>query len=303
MPITPDRSIAKKDILKEVQGLDDHRGRRFLCRYLPTIAPWAVTLLVGFMYPSRGIFVVLAVLAGLTQNALVILMHEGSHWFFHHTKSTNDLLANILVCLPILNTVEGYRHSHLMHHQHVGHPSDPYFRLYDQYASKRELLKYLCLDITGITAVRLFYERYLTPTEASPKMFGVLLALFVLIQSALFVLLWRLTGTVLGYCFIWVIPLMTIPFAINRIRTIAEHCSRAGIANRSTLVNMVEYCLIAPYGYNFHYEHHLLPTIPYYRLAWVHQRLMDSGHNFDATTLNKTGYLSAFREYLASLPW
>ncbi len=55
---------------------------------------------------------------------------------------------------------------------------------------------------------------------------------------------------------------------------------------------------MAPHHVNFHLEHHLLPTVPHYRLPEMHQLLVERGAWAEATKAD--GYLEVLR--LASTP-
>jgi hypothetical protein len=63
---------------------------------------------------------IVAVVAGFTQNALGILMHEASHYFLARDRQRNDRLANWLLCYPLMNTVAGYRAEHFLHQSMAG---------------------------------------------------------------------------------------------------------------------------------------------------------------------------------------
>ena len=112
----------------------------FVRSYVLTLLPLSAALAVVHMMPSVLPYVIAAVIAGFTQNALGILLHEGSHYFFHSDKNKNDLLADFLVGLPIFNTVEGYRWPHVEHHRHSGKERDPYYELYGIYQNRRALV-------------------------------------------------------------------------------------------------------------------------------------------------------------------
>jgi fatty acid desaturase len=122
-------------------------------------------------------------------------------------------------------------------------------------------------------------------------------------QVLIAALLWRITGSPVAWVFLWVLPLMTIPFAVNRVRTIAEHYPgfEALPANRTTLVGIIEYCCIAPYGYSHHFEHHFAPNVPYYRLAWAHRYLKGRGVRLRSHEYNSAGYLGTFTRAMTDL--
>ena len=285
-------------LIEAFRELPNHPLRKFLRAWVLTILPFSALCGAASVYPRVEVFIAMGGVAALTQNALGVLMHEGSQHFFHANNKTNDLLADFLVCLWIFNTVEGYRRPHLEHHRSSGEPKDPYYPLYSDYRSRWDIACGLLFDLTGISAIRIFVTRYGAEKPSQPMANQPRYALpgLLVVQAALFFGLWQVTGVVSAYLFVWLGPLMTVPIAINRLRTLAEHYD-GGLGpppNRTTPVGWLEYLLVAPYGYANHFEHHLAPAIPYYRLSWAHRFLRDQGVEFKDSELNENGYCQSF---------
>jgi fatty acid desaturase/2-polyprenyl-3-methyl-5-hydroxy-6-metoxy-1,4-benzoquinol methylase len=243
--------------------------RLFLQRYVLTLCPLAAALVIvatNLNAWSMLLVAVVAVVAGFTHNALAVLMHEGAHWFFHQRRATNDVLANVLVCLPIVNTVEGYRHTHLLHHRACCDEQDPYVGLYGPYERKWQVVLGFVMDFSGVTAARTFIRRYLHAVPEAPPTPRYVIVALLGVHGLLFWLLQAATGYWWAYWALWIVPLATIPIAINRLRTFVEHHAERGghEANRTTLPHFLEYVTIAPYGYAHHFEHHLMrhPLLP-----------------------------------------
>ena len=86
----------------------------------------------------------------------------------------------------------------------------------------------------------------------------------------------------------------------TRLRQIGEH---AAVPNgqsldprdhtRTILTQWWERLLIAPHQIGYHLEHHLLPSVPIYRLPTLHKMLVDNGYL--ASDLVITGYPSLIR--------
>jgi fatty acid desaturase len=67
-----------------------------------------------------------------------------------------------------------------------------------------------------------------------------------------------------------------------RVRSIAEHAvteaSDDALRNtRTTHAGWLARLTVAPHHVNFHLEHHLLPTVPHYRLKRLHDLLWARG--------------------------
>lgn len=296
-------AAARRDLLRELTVAVERPTRIFVHRYLLTLSPLAAAAAALWLWPGVAAAVAFALVAGLTQNALGVLMHEGSHRFFHPDRRTNDLLADVFVCLPIFNTIHAYREEHFRHHRRSGEDDDPYHDLYGGYRRPHDMIKGLLQDLCGISAVRLFVRRYMTadPGRASNRRARALA--LVTAQSIIAVGLWQLTGSAYAWIVLWVLPLMTIPVAINRIRTFVEHYPgfEALPANRTTLTGVLEYLCVAPYGYSHHFEHHFAPTVPYYRLAWAHEFLKGRGVALRSHQYTSAGYVRTFRRMMREL--
>jgi fatty acid desaturase len=78
----------------------------------------------------------------------------------------------------------------------------------------------------------------------------------------------------------WFVPYLTWLQLISRIRSIAEHYALAYDhplrQTRSTSTNLCEKLFFAPLNLNYHLEHHLYPSVPFYNLAKLHENLLQS---------------------------
>jgi len=88
------------------------------------------------------------------------------------------------------------------------------------------------------------------------------------------------------YVYFYVLPILTLYPAQIRLRTACEHCFDAGYVpandeerwvSRSIRANLFERFLIAPLLIPYHFEHHLLPGVPYYNLPLAHELLDQKG--------------------------
>jgi fatty acid desaturase len=88
---------------------------------------------------------------------------------------------------------------------------------------------------------------------------------------------------------------------INRIRATAEHLRVPAThelnATRTVLPSWWERLLIAPYGVNFHLEHHLFPSVPGYNLRRLHRGLMQDPEFAERAHITR-GYVGLFRELM-----
>ena len=83
---------------------------------------------------------------------------------------------------------------------------------------------------------------------------------------------------------LWLIAYLTAYPLIARIRQVAEHANVPGLFNsdprlntRTTLARWFERPFLCPNGVNYHVEHHLLASVPCYKLKALHQHLRKKG--------------------------
>ena len=262
------------------------------------------------------VVVALLLLAG-RQLGFAVLTHEAAHRTLFRTRWLNDTVGHWLCGAPIWLDVKRYRQQHLRHHAYNGGPEDPDLGLLTPYpATPAALRRRLVRDLLGIAGMRrvfgqlamdLGFMSYTTSPGAEwlpPRPWHERLWLGIrhlgpvlLVNSALLGGLFALGYPALYL--LWVASYLTTYSAVLRIRAIAEHaCSERGtngLTNtRTTLVtNPVEQLLFAPHRVNYHVEHHVLMTVPFFRLPLVHSRLREAGALGPQNT--SRGYLQVLR--------
>ena len=81
---------------------------------------------------------------------------------------------------------------------------------------------------------------------------------------------------------LWIGAWMTSYSLVTRIRSIAEHSMVPDPTDelqntRTTLARWWERLLLAPNRVNYHLEHHLVMTVPHYKLPRMHRLLRERG--------------------------
>src|SRR6185436_18400844 len=81
---------------------------------------------------------------------------------------------------------------------------------------------------------------------------------------------------------LWVVAWLTTYRLVTRIRSIAEHSmvpeQTDPLRNtRTTRATWWERLLLAPNLVNYHYEHHVMMTVPHHNLPKLHRRLVERG--------------------------
>lgn len=269
----------------------------------------AVPVLYALL-PHPITFVVCLLLVIRNFNCCAQLVHESDHGTLFPTLAANMRVGNF--CASVLGYQRsGHRQAHMDHHLYLNTERDPDIIFSQPDASAREILMSLARDLTGFSAVQRFLQ-YSQPVSTGRKAFsvfpwrkftpwalaGMTLAMWpVLITQAVLFVLYALTAGPQFYFWLHVLPIMTLyPFQI-RVRSIAEHSFDDNMARslgemeaagqapslddvwitRTSDLGWLEGFVVGPLGQNYHYEHHVFPSIPNYNLPTIHRMLLDAG--------------------------
>jgi len=210
-------------------------------------------------------------------------VHEGVHFRVCASHRWNDALSDCLAGYPLLTPTAGYRWFHLKHHQFLDTPLDP-----EQITVRRfpmewsfpmkpwRFLLLLMRDLSGLWPVPLFVLSRLIWTFPGRRPHLVGVAAFHIAAAGVAAAGGRLTYLLL----LWWVPMLTVfPFCF-RIRTAAEHSAlpggdrrytRAAVdvlrSTRTVFANALDRIFLGPHNVSYHIEHHLYPSVPFYRLA------------------------------------
>lgn len=237
--------------------------------------------------PAIAAGCVVVVLMGTRMNAFGVVVHEGSHGLLAKSRRLNDNLTNWTAAFWTINSVEEYRPTHRLHHRYLGTQRDPDRFFYLVPAWRGALAKLMLQDLLGVTAFRRATTRLAGTSQESdaapsllfkPKLLvgkcvtqAVILGQFILFQGV--------ADGVLFYAVFWLVPIVCMYPMILRLKTIVEHydarlhypkvvnwtarTSAAGLLQNHVVGARMEY----------HFEHHVLPTIPFAGLRRLHREL------------------------------
>ncbi|MBD8063962.1 fatty acid desaturase family protein [Devosia sp. PTR5] len=246
-----------------------------------------------------AIYLLAVVIVGGRMHGFGVLLHDFAHYrFLSGRKGLSDWICDNFVAWPILSTVASYRQNHLAHHRYTNTDKDPdwviklgkrkfTFPQAWQHAAL-DLVSYLVvvgsiIDIFSITA-------RLKAAPKPPLAYRLARLGYYLVLAALFTVLgiWR---EVLLY---WFVPYFTAFFLLMHVRSVAEHFGSMDYSHelggtRSVVPYQWERALFAPHHVNYHLEHHLYPSVPFYNLPQLHAALM-SNPAYAARAHNTRGY-------------
>lgn len=246
-------------------------------------------------------FVVGFVLLGGRHLGLAILHHDASHKSLFKTPWLNDFVGDWLCARPIWNDLAKYRVHHLVHHRRTNQPGDTDLSLIEPFPTTRgSLARKLLRDLLGVTGLKYLLGRTLMDAGAlqwtvanelhwlprAPHWWHYPVSFLknawgMLLTNALLLLACWGSGHAWLYA-VWVGSYVT-PFPLFlRIRSLAEHaCTDRGtdmfLNTRSTRAGLLARATVAPIRVNFHVEHHVMPSVPYFRLPLMHRMLRERG--------------------------
>ncbi|MCX5468100.1 fatty acid desaturase family protein [Acinetobacter nematophilus] len=257
--------------------------------YLPWY--WAIPVVMGGM-----------VILGGRHLALAIVMHEAAHYTLFKDRWMNDVFANWTSAKFIWNDVRKFRAHHMVHHAHTTASFDPDRPIYEALpVTRKSLIRKFARDFIGLTGMKFFIGRMLmsagvlkwsdamgerADTSHWPwhryltNFFRDFWATF-LVNLMLYQIL---AATGHGWLFLMWILAYAIPFTIFvRIRAMAEHACLELVSDtlrntRTTSAGWLARMTVAPVRVNYHMEHHLMASVPYYRLPRLHKLLLQRGH-------------------------
>jgi fatty acid desaturase len=245
------------------------------------------------------------ILIGGRQLGLGILMHDCAHRALFPSAAANDRAGQWLCAAPVFADLDVYRRYHMTHHRTTGTGEDPDLPNYSGYpVSKASFARKLLRDVTGLTGLRAAAALAALYAHADPRALQLgysyrrdaggapagtrsirhlawNLRRVLLAQAVLLALLWSL-GHPLAYL-LWPASWLTTYMLFSRIRNAAEHGGLPGthsadewLNTRSVRARWWERLTVAPNHVNWHFEHHMAPTVPGYRLAEMHRLLKQS---------------------------
>ena len=226
------------------------------------------------------IYALAVIVIGSRINGLGGLMHDAAHYRAYENRQLNDLIGEILA-LPTSASMAGYRNTHFAHHRELNSEKDPDWQRnvgleeFEFPAPRASVLMYFAQYLAGlkIGAALFGFHKNKETRDVPAAVARARLVFFAgLLAASIALGFWKL---VLLY---WIVPLLTVFLAIRYLRNVAEHYAveHENVLNesRTVLAPFWELWLIAPWGLNYHLEHHLYPSVPCFRLKELHKLLM-----------------------------
>ena len=262
---------------------------------LHDVAVLAAAIAVGLYFWPNPLALLAAVLVvGTRQHALFVIAHDAAHYLLYESRLANEIVGRASAMVQGLSMCT-YRVLHRLHHNNLYGPLDPDTALHGGYPrGKGYLVKKLLKDLSGLTAWKT-YAYFLGGAPALNTATNVALRPLddtsdklraearhdrnaVIAFHVMALGLFAVSGYLVQYLVLWVVPLVTVVQAILRLRAIAEHGATTDFSSpltaaRTNVAPAWLAWLIFPHHVNYHIEHHLYASVPHYNLPALHREM------------------------------
>jgi fatty acid desaturase len=271
----------------------------------------AAALCWRFWHPA--LYVITVAFIAARQHALMLLAHDAAHWRLFRRRSVNDWVGEVFLAWPlVLFSMRAYRQNHLPHHRHLNTDGDPdWMRKQTPEwvfpVKPAELARTLLMDALGIGFVRFMIIMSKMPRAATAKptqgrAFKMARLAFLVAMAVSLTLLHAWTF----YLLFFVVPFVTWLQLVFHVRSIAEHFAiprEPGLyaQTRTVLPTWFDRVFVLSKNGNYHLEHHLFPSVPFYRLPELHRLLMAQPAFRDSAYLTH-GYWGVLRDCVQTPP-
>jgi len=281
---------------EQLRALYQVKVLRILLELVLTLGSLVAVPVVYALAPNPLTFVLCFILSVRNSNCLAQLIHSSDHGSLFKHPGLNVAIGN--ACAYLLGyTRAGHRLAHLRHHLYLNTDRDPDLVWATPHQTSRDLFRAWCHDLLFLSALKrlLQYSQTEKTTFSVQPWRNVSLSFVahglkvmwpvVVAQVGVLAVYSTLVGPAFYFVF-YVLPIMTFYPAQIRLRSTVEHSFDVGYeakapadlwVTRSTRAGWLERFVFAPYGIDFHFEHHLFPAVPHYNLKKVREMLKGAG--------------------------
>ena len=241
-----------------------------------------------------GVYISMLAVIAARQHALMVLTHEGIHKRLSRTLWLNDWLSRIFTACPVFISLAKWRFIHLYHHQYTQTADDPDRAIYARYPLAAHKFRRLLLhDVCGLnvfSTLKYFIDIPFLTTDFNQRFLGEAREQHYsqISDMRAFGVLWGsvlISGGYFGgmpflvaFVVYWLVPYCSLTQVFFRIRGAIEHGNVPDPDNpyqhtRTYFMHPVLAFFFAPKQVNYHLEHHLYPSVPFYQLPRLHKIL------------------------------
>ncbi len=292
-------SVLSADEVRELVALSNWRSVPAL---VVTFGLVAGAFALVALAPGILTVVLATIILGGRQLAMGVLGHDAAHRTLFKSRRINDFVGQWLLARPIWSDMYQYRAVHLRHHVAAGTLADPDLPLVVPYPMARSMfLGRVARDLLGVTAIFRVAATILidlrlvefsvvgtlrsVPQDGRSSADLLLCAArtigqVALVHAVMFAVL-AMLGHPLVYL-VWWLAWGTTMQLFARLRGILEHACTPDVEHplkqsRSTGAPIWATLTFTPHNINCHVEHHLLMTVPFFRLPRLQRLLRERG--------------------------
>ncbi len=282
-------------------------ARTILCM----IQDWAVigaAIAVSKWISNPVVYVVAVLVIAGRMHGIGVLIHEFAHYRFHSGKTRSDWIGDLFLAWPVFATVDAYRQNHLAHHRYTNTEDDPDWVIKlgaDEFTFPQTRLKALfnflgyLIGVSSYRDIKSVQVRVGGDRNTSK---GYELARFG--YYICFALIFVATGYWAEFLLYWAVPYVTIFFFFLYVRSVAEHFGGMDYSHelgssRHIDPHFWERWFFCPHNINHHLDHHLYPSVPFYNLPELHQRLLENREYREGAHITRGYSTGLARECLA----
>jgi fatty acid desaturase len=292
------REIPRLLTKDEIRRLSEIDSRKVMLIFGFELLLVAAAIAVSETWFNPVTYLIAVLIIGTRINGIGALMHDAAHHRIFKNRVLNDVVGEIMA-FPTTASMAGYRNSHFSHHRELNSHKDPDWTrhlMLDDYefpTPQIEFARRVALHFVGFRVKQSivgFHQNKDTRDIPALTLWLRLAAITGLIAASIAFGFWK------GLLLYWLVPLLTVFVGIRYLRGVSEHYAvrREGVLSesRTVLAPAWQLFLIAPWGLNYHLEHHLYPAVPCYNLAAAHRILMTREPYAQAAHITRGGYLS-----------
>ncbi len=247
-----------------------------------------------------------SILIGARFHALAVLGHDGNHNLLFSQPWLNRIVVMNLLLWPNAASASEFKAEHLLHHKYLSTDRDPDFYRISKYPefqfpmSRMNFFSILLRDALGLNFFKYFSKsRQFRVLRLQPSSRKRSFKIFYAIASYFLILLVAYSFGYLRIAILyWLIPYMTWNQLIFRVRTIAEHSvvkQNRSYGTNTVIAGPIEELIFGLKNANYHIEHHLYPSVPWFNLGKLHGLLMSSKEHRDSISVYPS-YLAVLRQ-------
>ncbi len=245
--------------------------------WLQLFTAWYIALKLNPVFIPISLLIIVA-----CHQAMALWIHEGCHRLFENQK-LNDLWVDFFFATPLGTTVSKYRSHHMTHHAYLGSEKDEDKWEFAFNIRGKNLILVMLKSLIGIYGFKTISKYVNKKAIKEIQFLRILMSAFWNLGLLWLCILhdrWYL------YFLLWLIPLFTITKCLIIVRVTAEHQPHDYSINnpddtphigvvRTTLPGWLNKWIFYQVNFNYHVEHHMFPSVPFYNLPKLHKYLKE----------------------------